>query len=250
METVTALYIGEGTSIQRRCTINGSVRVGFGCIFAPNVFVSSGTHPFRFSPHLPIREQERSIARLENRANLDEPVWIQDDCWLGVNSVVCPGVTVGKGSIVGANAVVTQDVPPYTVVGGVPAKKIGSRLDWNPKSAIDGSQVLDFPYVLSGLLRPAHDGIPAGVKANYDVPFHAVLKLEGSSQNVLGIRYFASEPLNLSLFGDVLKVSAGAGSLDVKVPRGVIKDGILEFALIVKDRNCSASITILEAWCS
>lgn len=54
-------------------------------------------------------------------------VIIEDDVWIGVRAIVLPGVKIGKGSIVGAGAVVTKDVPPYTVVGGVPAKVIKMR---------------------------------------------------------------------------------------------------------------------------
>ncbi len=53
-----------------------------------------------------------------------EGIVIEDDCWLGANAVITDGVTVGQGSIVAAGAVVTKDVPPYSVVGGVPAKVI------------------------------------------------------------------------------------------------------------------------------
>jgi maltose O-acetyltransferase len=54
-------------------------------------------------------------------------VIIEDDVWIGVRAIVLPGGKIGKGSIVGAGAVVTKDVPPYTVVGGVPAKVIKMR---------------------------------------------------------------------------------------------------------------------------
>lgn len=126
IETEAQVEIGMGTTIQRRCTINGSTKIGQGCIFAPNVFVSSGTHPFREWPQLPIREQERLLAA-EGRS-LDRAVWIQDDCWLGTNVVVTPGVTIGKGSVIGANAVVTHDIPPYSVVAGVPGRIVAKRL--------------------------------------------------------------------------------------------------------------------------
>jgi acetyltransferase-like isoleucine patch superfamily enzyme len=53
------------------------------------------------------------------------PVTIGDDVWIGVNAVVLPGVTVGNGAVVAAGAVVTEDVLPYTVVGGVPARVLG-----------------------------------------------------------------------------------------------------------------------------
>ncbi|MGE5072408.1 MAG: acyltransferase, partial [Anaerolineae bacterium] len=46
------------------------------------------------------------------------------DAWVGTGAVLLPGVTIGEGAVVGANSVVTKNVPPYTVVGGVPAKKI------------------------------------------------------------------------------------------------------------------------------
>ncbi len=51
-------------------------------------------------------------------------ITIEQDAWLGTGSVILPGVTIGEGAVVGANSVVTRDVPPYTVVGGVPARKI------------------------------------------------------------------------------------------------------------------------------
>ncbi len=151
IETTTTVSIGAGTTVQRRGSINGSVRIGRGCILAPNVFVSSGSHPFRHRPHLPIREQERLLAAQPGGLEaLDRPVWIQDDCWLGVNVVVCPGVTVGKGSVVGANAVVTRDVAPYSVVGGAPAKRLSQRLEWQPAASLSADRPQDWVYALSG----------------------------------------------------------------------------------------------------
>jgi acetyltransferase-like isoleucine patch superfamily enzyme len=55
------------------------------------------------------------------------PVKIEDYVWLGPRCIILPGVTVGEGAVVAAGAVVTKDVEPYTLVGGVPAKKIGER---------------------------------------------------------------------------------------------------------------------------
>ena len=151
VQTHRRILIGGGTTIQRRCTIVGSVRIGRGCIFAPNVFIASGTHPFRVHAELPIREQERLLAARElGSGDLDEPVWIQEDVWLGVNVVVCPGVTIGKGSVVGANAVVTHNVSPYTVVAGAPARMIGKRLDWDPPARIAANRPDHKRYFLDG----------------------------------------------------------------------------------------------------
>ncbi|MNG32136.1 Virginiamycin A acetyltransferase [compost metagenome] len=54
-------------------------------------------------------------------------ITIEDDCWIGSNVTILDGVTIGTGSVVAAGAVVTKDVPPYSVVGGVPAKIIKER---------------------------------------------------------------------------------------------------------------------------
>lgn len=55
------------------------------------------------------------------------PVKIEDFAWICSHSIILPGVTVGRGAVVAANAVVTKDVPPFAIVGGVPAKIIGHR---------------------------------------------------------------------------------------------------------------------------
>ena len=52
---------------------------------------------------------------------------IEDDCWIAANTIILAGVTIGRGSVIAAGSVVTKDVPPYSIVGGVPAKVIKSR---------------------------------------------------------------------------------------------------------------------------
>ena len=54
---------------------------------------------------------------------------IGNDVWIGCEAVIFSGVTIGDGAIIGTRAVVTKDVPPYTIVGGVPAKPIRKRFD-------------------------------------------------------------------------------------------------------------------------
>ena len=56
------------------------------------------------------------------------PVRLEKECFLGANSIVLPGVTIGQGAVVGANSVVTKSVEPWTIVNGNPAKKVGRRL--------------------------------------------------------------------------------------------------------------------------
>jgi acetyltransferase-like isoleucine patch superfamily enzyme len=60
-------------------------------------------------------------------ATVGGPVTIEDYAWVGCRVVILPGVCIGKGAVVAAGAVVTKDVPPYAIVGGVPARTIGER---------------------------------------------------------------------------------------------------------------------------
>ena len=85
------------------------VTIGSRVMIAPNVTISVTGHP--------VHPELRS-----GMAQFSAPVTIEDDVWLGAHVVILPGVTVGAGSIVGAGSVVTKDVPPGVVVGGVPAR--------------------------------------------------------------------------------------------------------------------------------
>jgi Acetyltransferase (isoleucine patch superfamily) len=58
---------------------------------------------------------------------LERPVAIMDHAWIGAKALIMPGVTVGEGAVIAAGAVVTKDVAPYTIVAGVPARKVGER---------------------------------------------------------------------------------------------------------------------------
>lgn len=119
------MFIGDGTTMQKDVTLRGDIRIGTLSIFAPNVFVSSGTHIFDYRPNMPIREQE-ALYRKEN-GRFSRPVEIGDDCWLGINVAVMPGLVIGSGSIIGANAVVTASIPKYSVAVGIPAKPVRTR---------------------------------------------------------------------------------------------------------------------------
>ncbi|WP_227806749.1 sugar O-acetyltransferase [Sedimentisphaera cyanobacteriorum] len=87
------------------------IRVGSNVLFAPNVQVYTASHPLDFS----LRRDEQEFGK---------PITIGDDAWIGGGAIICPGVKVGKCSVVGAGAVVTKDVAPSTVAAGNPARVI------------------------------------------------------------------------------------------------------------------------------
>ncbi len=82
-------------------------------LLGPNVAIYSSTHNFQ-NIEIPIKNQGYKTA--ETR--------LKKGCWVGINSVILPGVTIGKNSVVGANSVVNIDVPDFAVVAGAPAKII------------------------------------------------------------------------------------------------------------------------------
>jgi acetyltransferase-like isoleucine patch superfamily enzyme len=77
--------------------------------------------------------------------NTIRPVVIQNDVWIGRNAIIMDGVTIGTGAVVGSAAVVTKDVPPYAIVGGVPAKIIRYRFDENTRKRLLDSRWWDYP---------------------------------------------------------------------------------------------------------
>jgi acetyltransferase-like isoleucine patch superfamily enzyme len=114
-----SLTIGEQSSIHPRGQINAYVqpiRIGSGVMIAPNCALYSYNHGV--APNLPIRKQP-----LESNG----PIVIEDDAWLGVNVTVLSGVRIGKGAIIGANSLVTKDVPDGAIAMGVPARVVKMR---------------------------------------------------------------------------------------------------------------------------
>ena len=78
---------------------------------------------------------------------------IGNDVWIGFEAVILAGVTIGDGAIIGARAVVTKDVPPYTIVGGVPAKPIRKRFSDEDWWDLPPAQILErIKYIQSGNL--------------------------------------------------------------------------------------------------
>lgn len=112
------LVIGNNVSFNVGVKINatGVVEIGNNVLIRPSVKIWSVNHIYSSKESL-ISEQGYSQAK----------VTIEDDVWLATNAIILPGVTIGKGAVVAAGSVVTKDVPPYALVGGVPARIIGSR---------------------------------------------------------------------------------------------------------------------------
>ena len=105
--------IGANSRINRDCMIDvrGGVRIGDNVSISPQVAISTAAH---------------SAADPEFRVEI-RPVVIEDNVWIGMRAMILGGVTLGRGCVVAAGAVVTKDVPPLTIVAGVPARPVGMR---------------------------------------------------------------------------------------------------------------------------
>ena len=87
------------------------VTIGDRCMFGPNVSIFAATH-------------ESGVQSRRDNVEYGRPVVVGDDCWIGGNVVILPGVTIGRGCTVGAMSVVTRDVPEFSVVMGQPARVV------------------------------------------------------------------------------------------------------------------------------
>ncbi len=108
----TNIYLGEKVYFNFDCVILDvcEVRIGNNVFVAPGVHIYAATHPL-------VAEQRRC-------QEFGKPVTIGDDVWIGGKAIICPGITIGDRSVIGAGSVVTKDVPPGVVVACNPAKVI------------------------------------------------------------------------------------------------------------------------------
>jgi len=119
------LSIGDGTSIPKGSTIYctlAPLTIGKKVIFGPRPTIITGDHRIDI-----IGKYIIDVTNAEKLSEQDAPVVIEDDVWCGANVTILKGVTIGHGSVVAAGAVVTQSFPPYSIIGGVPAKLIKMR---------------------------------------------------------------------------------------------------------------------------
>lgn len=128
--------IGKRTSIGRFTKVRDS-DIGEYCSISWDTTIGAVAHPFdRLTSHA--FTYRRQFGVVKDDSNLkSKRTTIGNDVWIGCNCVIISGVSIGNGAIVGAGAVVTSDVPPFAIVGGVPAKVIRYRFDKETVSMIE-----------------------------------------------------------------------------------------------------------------
>ena len=133
------MVVGDGTKIDSRAYfIHGNlIEIGNNCDVGPYATFMTQRSSIKIGDDVAIAPHASFIAdnmdssgrdKIINRPNISSSgIIIEDGCWIGVKAVILPGVRIGKSSVVAAGAVVTKDVPEYSIVAGVPASIIKKR---------------------------------------------------------------------------------------------------------------------------
>lgn len=111
--------LGDYSGIGINARINGTCTIGDYVMMGTDVTIITRNH----------RHDRTDVPMMHQGFEEERPVTIGNDVWIGDRVVILPGVQIGDGAIIAAGAVVTRDVPEYTIVGGVPARVIKSRTD-------------------------------------------------------------------------------------------------------------------------
>ncbi len=111
-----------------------NTHIGSFCSLADNIVIGGARHPIEWASTSPVFYEGKdsvSVKFSNFRRNEDKKTLIGHDVWIGTGVTIIQGVSIGTGAVIGAGAVVTKDVPPYSIVGGNPAKIIRMRFDDN-----------------------------------------------------------------------------------------------------------------------
>jgi len=224
------IAIGARSSLQNRSQVLGDVSIGAGCVCAANLYVSSSWHRFADTPHLPVRVQDFHAQSLA-AGQRSRAVHIGDDCWFGINVVVLPGVTIGRGCVIGANSVVCDDLAPYSIAAGSPARVVKTRLEFSPPGTIDAGVDTHIPYFYAGLrqLGPvgADDRECPRVRGGWPTAgaFSLALRTTGSTSVLLALDSICAGQLR---HGDAI-VDIRPGQQTVSFPPTPGRWDVLEF---------------------
>ena len=130
--------IGDYSYLSRNCFVNNTA-IGKFCSISENCNIGFNAHPLDWISTSPVFQVGVNTLKKNFSSHPFKPnrhTIIQNDVWIGLNAIIADGVIVGNGAVIAAGSVVTKDVPPYAIVGGVPAKIIRYRFPEEMRNAI------------------------------------------------------------------------------------------------------------------
>jgi galactoside O-acetyltransferase len=109
-------WVAFNNGVHLNASCGGSIKIGKKCPIGPGVVMRTANHRF-----------DDVTKFIQDQGHECKDIIIEDDCWISANVIIVGGVTIGRGSVIGAGAVVTKNIPPFSVAAGVPAIVIKSR---------------------------------------------------------------------------------------------------------------------------
>lgn len=183
------LIIKDHTNCNSGCKFMGDVTIERYVLISAKIFVSSGNHYMDTHPTWLIKEQDREVlSNEEGLRNHASHVHIEEDSWLGYGSFIKPGLYLGRGCVISDYAMVTKDVPPYTVISGTPGKEVEKRFDFNPPVSIDSTNDEHQPYFYRGF-----NHIRAEISAEHG--------LKCIDPSIVTLKKLSSDEISLTLEG-------------------------------------------------
>lgn len=144
--TIGAYSYGELSSkIYRPETVKAHLSIGnFVSISSDVTFVLDGNHPLETFTTFPLRTVFASIP-YEGDAISRGNITVEDEVWIGYRATILSGIRIGRGAVIAAGAVVTQDIPPFCIAGGVPAKVRKFRFSEDLRARLERCRLIDLP---------------------------------------------------------------------------------------------------------
>lgn len=132
------IFVGDDVFLGVRPSLSATrskIIIGNKVMFGPEVSILGGNHSAA-----QVGRFMYDIKDADKRPDDDKGVIIEDDVWVGTRAIILHGVTIGRGAIVGAGSVVTKSVPPYAIVGGIPARVL--RFRWDVETILRHEEIL------------------------------------------------------------------------------------------------------------
>jgi len=223
------ILIGEKTSIQSRANIFGDVKILSNCVIGPNLYVSSFSHKFA-------KNSSQLIIDQDEIPSISKEVVINEDCFIGINVFIKPGINIGRGCVIGANTNVVTNLEPYSVVVGNPSKLLKKRFEFLAKDEIYSDDSSYFPYFYRGFKK----AISTGKLYVNETFFCIALNLYQKKEITLEIT--SNSFTTLTLLNESNKKNIHPGNSVIKFEIKEQRNNFLEFELKAYSKELSFEI--------